>query len=71
MKTPFNWIKATRESQTFLGYDLDKYHDVSENQILSIVTGRSAPVPLEETSLRQLTKSFKAADIDANKLMSG
>lgn len=32
---------------------------------------RSVPVPLEETSLRQLTKSFKAADIDANKLMSG
>jgi len=28
-------------------------------------------VPLEETSLLQLTTSFKAADIDSNKLMSG
>ena len=27
---------------------------------VKIVTGRSVPVPLEETSLRQLTKSFKA-----------
>ena len=28
------------------------------------------PVPLEESSLRQLTSNFKAADIDGNKLMS-
>jgi len=35
------------------------------------IVERSPPVPLEETSLRQLTTSFKAADIDANKLMSG
>ena len=27
-------------------------------------------MPLEESSLRQLTSSFKAADIDGNKLMS-
>jgi len=42
-----------------------------KRRVVALLVQRSPPLPLEETSLRQLTTSFKAADIDSNKLMSG
>jgi len=45
--------------------------NIDQKQEKRRIVQRSPPAPLEATSLRQLTTSFKTADIDANKLMSG